>query len=411
MKFVTLEKEEYKKFASNHPLRHYLQTVEMEKISENGGFKSLYIGVKNNNQILAASRLVYKKNRLGQSYFYAPRGPLLDYNNKELLTFFTKEIKKYIKSKKGYVLHIDPSVIHKQRDINGDIVKDGIDNTNILESLKKLGYQHLGFNTWYEYSRQVRWVFCLDLHNKTEEQLLNEMKPNTRNHIRKTIRYGVEIKEISYDELPIYNKIMDETSERRNFKNRNLEYYQEMYNLLTPKKMVKFLIAYLDISKYIDYLKQEIEKEQKNIEELPSSARGKKKASLLAIEQMTKKQEEALKLQKEDGDRIYLSGAMFLLYQDEIIYFHSGSYSKYMNFNAQYLIQWYMIKYGVENKYRRYNFYGITGNFDKNDENYGVYDFKRGFNGYVEEYIGDFELPISWYYYISKIKDKLKKKA
>ena len=75
MKFVTLEKEEYQKFASNHPLRHYLQTVEMEKISENGGFKSLYIGVKNNNQILAASRLVYKKNRLGQRYFYAPRGP------------------------------------------------------------------------------------------------------------------------------------------------------------------------------------------------------------------------------------------------------------------------------------------------------------------------------------------------
>ena len=95
---------------------------------------------------------------------------------------------------------------------------------------------------------------------------------------------------------------------------------------------------------------------------------------------------------------------MFILYGDEIIYLYSGSYSKYMNFNAQYLIQWYMIKHGIENKYKRYNFYGITGNFDKNDKDYGVYDFKKGFNGYVEEYIGDFELPLNWYYYISKIK-------
>ena len=406
MEFTTLEKEEYRQFATNHPLRNYFQTTEMEKISENGGFKSVYVGVKKENKIIAATRLVYSKNRLGQCYFYAPRGPLLDYNNKELLTFFTKEIKKYIHTKKGYVLHIDPQVIHKERDINGDIVEDGIDNTVILENLKQLGYQHLGFNTWYEYSRQVRWVFCLDLKNKTEEEILNEMKPNTRNHIRKTLRYGVEIKELSYDELPIYNKILEETSERRNFKNRNLQYYQEMYNLLTPKKMVKFLVAYLDVSKYLAYLKEEIEKEQNNLETLPSSARGKKKASQLAIEQLTKKQENALKLQKENDNIIYLSSAMFILYQDEIIYLHSGSYSKYMNFNAQYLIQWYMIKYGIENNYRRYNFYGITGNFDKNDKDYGVYDFKKGFNGYVEEYIGDFELPIGWYYYFSKIKDK-----
>ena len=45
--------------------------------------------------------------------------------------------------------------------------------------------------------------------------------------------------------------------------------------------------------------------------------------------------------------------------------------------------------------YNRYNFYGISGIFDKEDESYGVYDFKRGFTGVVEEYIGYFTLPIS----------------
>ena len=52
--------------------------------------------------------------------------------------------------------------------------------------------------------------------------------------------------------------------------------------------------------------------------------------------------------------------------------------------------------------------YTIEG-IDKNDPDYGVYLFKRGFNGHVIEYIGDFYLPISPYYYILQIRKKLKK--
>ena len=37
-------------------------------------------------------------------------------------------------------------------------------------------------------------------------------------------------------------------------------------------------------------------------------------------------------------------------------------------------------------------FGGISGNFEPNSENFGVYEFKRGFGGYVVEYIGEFDL-------------------
>lgn len=50
----------------------------------------------------------------------------------------------------------------------------------------------------------------------------------------------------------------------------------------------------------------------------------------------------------------------------------------------------------------KYNFYCITAIFDKNDPDYGVYEFKKGFNGQVEEYIDNFELPISSYYSVNK---------
>ena len=34
-------------------------------------------------------------------YYYAPRGILIDYENKELLSVFTKKLKKYIRKKRG----------------------------------------------------------------------------------------------------------------------------------------------------------------------------------------------------------------------------------------------------------------------------------------------------------------------
>ena len=44
-----------------------------------------------------------------------------------------------------------------------------------------------------------------------------------------------------------------------------------------------------------------------------------------------------------------------------------------------------MINYAIENNYERYNFYGIS-----RDLNDGVYQFKKGFNGYIMETIGTY---------------------
>ena len=65
-------------------------------------------------------------------------------------------------------------------------------------------------------------------------------------------------------------------------------------------------------------------------------------------------------------------------------------------------------------KYKRYNFYAINNTLDKNDSQYGIYQFKRGFGGHVIEFIGEFILPVDKPLYksvkiLSSIKNKLKK--
>lgn len=58
-----------------------------------------------------------------------------------------------------------------------------------------------------------------------------------------------------------------------------------------------------------------------------------------------------------------------------------------------------MIKFAKAHHIDRYNFYGITGDFSESSEDYGVQQFKKGFNAHVEEYIGDFIKPIKPMFY------------
>ena len=113
-------------------------------------------------------------------------------------------------------------------------------------------------------------------------------------------------------------------------------------------------------------------------------------------------------MEKTKKDIITLSGSMFILIDPEIIYLSSGNYEEYMRFNSQYLIQWELIKYGIKNNFKKHNFYGIPANINEHPKDYGIYEFKKGFNGYVEELIGEFELPLKKEYYLIKLLKKLK---
>lgn len=396
MIFRELNKEEFENYLKANNLTTFFQAPQMDEYSKIMGSEIYYVGVIENEKVIAATRMTSKKNKLGLKYFYAPRGFVLDYKNNELLSFFTKNIKKFIKKNRGYVLHIDPYIIYKSRDIDGNIT-DEIDNTDIINNLKKLGYQHGGFTTGYDLTNQVRWQFVLGLENKTEEDISKNMKANHRNLLRKAEKYGVEISEVGYDDLETFKSITSDTSNRIGFNDKSLLYYQTMYKAFKDK--VKFIIAYLNVEKYENCLNEEFKTNKEKYEKLNDKSTGKAKELKITIDSIEKRLNE---IKKYNEKNIPISSAMFMLYGDEVSYLFSGSIEKYKNLYAQYLIQWYIIKYACKNRYKRYNFFGISGVFDKKDKEYGVYEFKKGFGGQVVELIGDFYLPINFYYNLSK---------
>lgn len=409
MKFQEITEKEYRTFWENHPLKTFLSAPEISKLREKSNWNTDYVGVKKDKELVAATMLLSHKRHFGKYEFYSPRGYLLDFNDKELVEFFTKELKNYIKDKKGYIFRVDPYLIYQQRDIDGNIVEGGEDHRDTVEQLKSLGFKKVPI----EETEQVIWMFSLGLEGKSEEQILKEMKPNTRNQINKTEKFGISVNEIGYDDLERFENIMIETGARKGFKVRKLEYFQEMYKLFHDKNEVKYFITELDLSKYIEGLKQErVEKEDKikSLSDAKYNDGAKKNLNneIAAIDKRIRESTEII--EKNGSNTITLSGSMFILIQPEVIYLASGNYEEYMKFNSQYLIQWELIKYGIENGFKKHNFYGIPANINEHPKDYGIYEFKRGFNGYVEELIGEYELPITWHYNLMKIIHKIRSK-
>jgi peptidoglycan pentaglycine glycine transferase (the second and third glycine) len=429
MNLVILNEDEFREFAIHHPLNNFHQTIEWGTLKEKNGWQKHILGLKKDDHIVAVAMILSKKLIIGLKIFYCPRGFLIDFNDNDLLKIFTQKLKKYVRMNNGIFLKIDPYVINKERDIDGNIIIGGEDNSKVVNTLKHLGYKHYGFNVNYGENLQPRWSSILYLENKNEADLLKEMDQQTRWSINKTLKLDFEIKEIKYEQIDTYKQLMEHTSKRREFIDRPLKYYQNMYNIMNPSNMIKILMVSLNVTKYKDKLLQQLTEAKQNklkfeekLKEIPNSHKfnNQLKDITMTINDLNKKTIEAEELYSTYGNNIDLAGAMFITYGDEISYLYSGAYEQFMKFNAQYCLQWEMIKYALNNNYKKYNFLGITGDFNKNNAHYGIYAFKKGFNSKVVELIGEFDLitkPLLYFAYkisfslykkLKKLKNNLK---
>ncbi len=386
MKIEELESNEYEEYISKNKYTTFYQKEYWGKLKKDGGWNYKLVGMKKNNKIVGATLLLFKNLPLGLKLFYSPRGFLIDYNDEELLKEFVLEIKEYVKKENGFILKIDPYVEYKTRDIDGNIVEGGVDNSKVVENLKKLGFKHYGFNKDISKELQPRWMYVLDLKGKTEDEIFSNFSKHYRKTIRRTEKQGLVVERISKDKLMDYKKIMEHTSSRRDFIDRPYSYYENMYDKIGENLIIN--VCYLDTNLGINKFKDEIKK----IEGYQDI----KDYHLKDIEDYKKKIELYESYQKKYGDKIPLAGTMSIVCGKEYLNLFGGAYEEFMHYDAQYLIKWHTMKEALNLGCEIYNFYGISGNFEKeNNDMYGVYEFKRGFGGRVVELIGEFDLIIS----------------
>lgn len=413
MEFVELSKKEFDTFEKKHPLSNFNQTSKWAELKKTNGWEHHFLGVKEKKKVVAATLLLTKKIPIfSKKMCYAPHGFLIDYDNVELLEFFTENLKTFAKKIGAIFIKVDPYIEYQERNLDGDIVDGGKDNKKAFQNLINLGYRHFGFNTMQD-TLQPRWIFVTETKAKTIEDVMNEMDSKTRQIIRKNERECIETREISYEELENFKDIMQHTGDRRNFIDRPLTYYQNMYQILNPSGELKILVAELNTTQLIQTLEEEKDGYQKEYDDRKykhdeginkmneKKYNTKQKKTENNIQRIEKKIEEIKNLKDANGDIILLGGILFLIHGREVVSLVGGSYEKFMEFQSAYTVHWAGCKYAIENGYDRYNFYGITGNFSKDNPLLGLYLFKRGFGGRVVELIGEFDLVINKFWYFA----------
>jgi len=399
MKLEEITKEEFDLFAKTLECQNFFQCGAMKDFFDLNNQENYLIGLKDEKgNVMAAALLVYRSSFLGKKMYEATKGFIKDYSDLDLVKIFTEKVYEFIKNKNGYRLLISPYIPCVERDTDANIVPGGFDNHDTLKYLERIGYKNIGVGV------QVKWDYVLDIDKRSPEELLQSFRPNTRNYINRTInKYQLECKDLTYDELGEFKQITEDTCARRGFKDKTLDYYQKMFKAF--KDDVVFKIVSLNCDTYINVLKEENKNLEAKIEELSDGPSNIKKKEVMKqdLQNNLRKIEETTKLKEEHGNIIPLSGAMFMLYGREIIYLFSGSYDEYMNFCGQYRIQWEIIKYASVHNYDRYNFFGIMDVFNKDGKDYGVYEFKKGFNGYVEELADVYEYGKGFRYFLYRL--------
>lgn len=310
-------REKYIEFLQKHKKGHFLQSPEWAKVKSEWINEVVLVEDEKGN-IKGSMSLLIRDFKGITSIMYSPRGPVCDPHDKKTFSELVDSAKELAKKYHSFIFRVDPDISN--------------DDEEFKKIAKEIGFEIKEDVKDFNEVIQPRYVFRLDVKDKTEEELLASFHEKTRYNIRLATRKGVTVREGNRDDLKIFHKIMLETGVRDNFLIRPLSYFEKMYDELAPKYM-KVLIA------------------------------------------------------EYQGEAI--AAVIPIIYGNKVWYLYGASSNAHRNVMPNYLLQWEQIKLALENHCDIYDFRGVSGHVDENHPQYGIYKFKKGFNGDFVEFVGE----------------------
>lgn len=402
MKFIIdIEKEEYEKFVKSHKKSHFLQSYawgEFSKISR--GLIPHYLGVKNeSDELVAATLLLQKKLPLGYSYFYSPRGFVVDFEDNELLGFFTNKLISYIKKFRAIFLKIDPDIVMSSKNYKDEDNNLEYDPQVIFNNLKKLGFKHLGFTKNFE-TMQPRYTFRIDM-NKSLEEIKNNFSKTTKQRIKKAESLNTKVRIGTEKDISTFYNLMTLTENRKKFISHNLEYYENLYKIYNKENKFILFMGSINIKDIIKKYESElneynIELEKLSGENLSKTLNNKKKELQRQIFSHQKLIEEYKEYNKELGDEITLNAHAIIIYGEKAWVIYAGNHNILTSTYSNYKTYEEHINYCYENGIKLYDQFGTIGDLSKDNPRFGLHEFKKKFGGDYIEFMGE------WDYIVNK---------
>ena len=389
MALTTLTKEEFRTYSDQVSSRSFMQSVQMGDLLEKRGAQIVYLALKQEGKTQVAA-LVYSLPMLGGLHMELNSGPI--YTQQDALPVFYAELKEYAKQNGALELLVKPYETYQTFDSEGNAID--VKKKSIIQGLTDLGYRFDGLTTGYP-NGEPDWLYYKDLTDLTEKNLLNSFSKKGKPLVKKAETFGIQLKKLKREELSIFKDITRSTSERREYSDKSLEYYEKFYDSFGDQ--AEFLIATLNFSEYLSKLQSEQAKLEGILDklrlDLSKNPHSEKKQNQLReyssqFETFEVRKAEARDLIEKYGDKdVVLAGSLFVYMPQETTYLFSGSYTEFNKFYAPAVLQKYVMLESIKRGIQKYNFLGIEGVFDGSD---GVLRFKQNFNGYIVRKAGTF---------------------
>ncbi|MGG5462734.1 peptidoglycan bridge formation glycyltransferase FemA/FemB family protein [Clostridium sp. B9] len=416
-KFVEINSSEIDKFNESNRKGHIFQTSYWAELKKD--WKSKFIaGYDNdNNVVITATVLLRKAPYINKYMGYIPRSFTCDYTNKKLLIEFTEYLRDFAKKNNISFITIDPDIHLKE---NEEALSEG---TEIKNFLKSLGYKNTDSKNFE--AIQPNFVFRLPLPTEGDKMdikkaVFKKFSSKTRYNIKVAEERGLSVEvydkeTLNEDVLDRFHEIMVTTGKRDNFLVRHREYFKDMIDFLYPHcrlYMVKYSYEN-DFNRLSEKLNKQEEakvKAAKKIEELQvkfeaETDEDKKSRVEKKINDQDKRMKEAERqiegfkkkiadIEPFKGQEIYLSGSIYLYYGNKAWYLYGASENILRDTMPNFAMQWSMICDSIDLGCDVYDFRGVSGDLNPENPLYGLYKFKKGFNGDFVEFIGEFDIVI-----------------
>lgn len=319
------DKKTWEDFVLSQPQNSFFQSWawgEVEKIKkQKTKIKNLWrLGIYGHDGLVGVAQLVKVTARRG-SFLHLRHGPIFREWKKEYFDKLIKEVKKIADKGKIWFLRVSP------------LIEDSIKNQDFF---KKRGFRPVPLPGQ---DAETAWLLKL---NRSEKELLAEMRKTTRYLIRKAQKLGVQVVEgKTENDFKKFFQLYQKTAKRQAFVPHHG--IKEEWQTLGSQNLARLFLA------------------------------------------------------KYQGK--IMAGALIVFYGHQAIYHHSGSLET--NIPCSYALLWELIRQAKMAGKTIFNFWGVAPPTKPHHPWRGLTLFKTGFGGERREFIQAQDLPLSSLYWFT----------
>jgi lipid II:glycine glycyltransferase (peptidoglycan interpeptide bridge formation enzyme) len=325
------DKKVWDDFVTSFPEPTFLNSWTWGEFERESGVSFENYGVYKNDELVGVVPFKNVKAKRGK-YVHVRHAPIIDWNDNEMVDAVMEFIKSHAKDNGYYFVRMSPLL------------------TRTDENTKKV--QQYGYTVSPVPAMDSVHTLKIDV-TPTEDEILAQMRKNTRYSIRKSLKMGVKVRRVTD-----YEKDFD--------------------------TFWDIFLAGVARNKWTAFSKESVYTE---------------------LMTFVKDGTAALYISEYEGQAI--SSGIFLFYNGRSYYHHSGSLTEFRNIPSTYGMIWEALLHAKELGLKELDLWGVSPKDDKSYSWYGLSLFKRGFGGKEYHLVDAHDLVVHPFGYVTRIYEKL----